>query len=673
MKLSSSMKRTTMFVFFLFLAAMICVSPALAADPAAAGGKIVGDVKISWPDYFMLIGYFVLMLGIGAYFYRFMRGMKVYFTGGNQIPWWLSGVSFYMSSFSAYGFVIFSGMCFRYGWVGVTIFWVTVPATIFSAMLFASRWRRARIDSPVEFLESRYSALVRQLFVWTGVPVGIVDDSLKLIATGTIVHVGMGFSIETSVVACGIIMVTYTFMGGLWAVTVTDFVQFVILAVAVVVVFPLAIAKAGGFSEMVENSPAGFFQPVTEQYNWVYILLLVGLYSVAYSSTHWHLIQKYFCVATERDARKVGWLVVVLNIIGPPLILVPAIASRQFLPESIIDKEVYPRLCAALLPVGMLGLIIAAMFSATMANLSSHFNVRASVLTNDVYRRLVRPHATEKELVVAGRAMTALVGGLTIILAYSMAQFGAPKLFDIMVTLFGAAVAPLGIPMLVGLVSRRVNNFSATAGVVGGLAVSIILVTWMDPKGFEWLGLHWERATVIFAVSTATVLLLMYGFSAIQPTLAALVGGLVVSIVFFLVLPERFEWLGIQWQRGILAYIHGGLAVLALRYSFSAIRPMGVQEAQRVALFHKRLDAPIGELPEDRVGGEAEGQPEGAISPFRIVGICVACIGVMMLCIQPFIHERLPQVLNVILGLVLVAIGWTMTWLSKRASRRDAA
>ena len=52
------------------------------------------------PDYVMLAGYFVLMLGIGLYFYRFMRGIKVYFTGGNKIPWWLSGVSFYMSSFT---------------------------------------------------------------------------------------------------------------------------------------------------------------------------------------------------------------------------------------------------------------------------------------------------------------------------------------------------------------------------------------------------------------------------------------------------------------------------------------------------------------------------------------------------------------------------------------------
>jgi solute:Na+ symporter, SSS family len=565
---------------------------------------------IQGPDYVMLVGYFVLMLGIGAYFYRFMRGMKVYFTGGNQIPWWLAGVSFYMSSFSAYGFVVFSGLCFRYGWVGVTIFWCAVPATLFSTMFFAIRWRRARIDSPVEFLEARYSALVRQLFAWTGLPVGIIDDSLKLIATGTIVHVGMGLDIETSIVVCGLIMVAYTFMGGLWAVAVTDFVQFVILSVAVLVVFPLAIVKVGGFGGLANNSPHGFFALVNGPYNWLYILLMVGIYIIAYSSTNWHLIQKFFCVAAEPDAKKVGWLVVALNIIGPPLILTPAIAARQFLPVDMIDKEVYPRLCAALLPVGMLGLVIAAMFSATMANLSSHFNVRASVLTNDVYRRLFRPNASEKELVVTGRAMTAAVGGLTILVALLFANASAPELFTIMVTLFGGAVAPLGIPMLLGIVSRRISTLAATAGVVGGLALSIALIFLLPDSGDLW-GIHWERATIVFAFSAAAVLVLMYGLS--------------------------------------------------------AIRPIAGAEKQRVALFHKRLDTPIGGLPEDNL---PEGGREAAVSPFGIVGLCVTCIGVLMLCVQPFIGEALPKILNVMLGLVLVSIGGSMSWLSRRARQQ---
>jgi SSS family solute:Na+ symporter len=565
--------------------------------------------SIQGPDYVLLIGYFVLMLGIGLFFYRHMKGMKVFFSGGNKIPWWLSGVSFYMSSFSAYAFVIYSGLCFKLGYVGVTLFWVMIPATIISVTFFATKWRRARIDSPTEFLESRYSALVRQLFVWTGLPVGIIDDSLKLIATGTIVHVGMGFSLQTSIIACGVIMLAYTFMGGLWAVTVTDFVQFVILAVAVLALFPLSIAKAGGFHALASGVPDGFFSLTTEKYNWYYIALLVGLYAVAFSSTHWHLIQKYFCVPTEKDAKKVGWFVTILYVIGPPLFFMPALAARTFMPniEYLLahDKEIYPQLCAYLLPVGMLGLIIAAMFSATMGNLSSHFNVRASVLTNDVYRRLVRPHAGEKELVTAGRAMTIVVGGLTILMAVILASASAERLFKYMVNLFGGAVAPLGLPLLIGLVSRRVTPRSVALAVIVGVCMAPLLYIFL-PASMPILGINFEQEVIIFAVSF--------------------------------------------------------LMVMAITFGWSALQPMTVAEAERAEVFHRRLETPIGGLPEDQ-GVE---QREEAFSPFRVVGICVMCIGALMLCVQPWIHERLLVILNVVLACVLVAIGALMYWASAR-------
>ena len=570
---------------------------------------------IRGPDYVMLVGYFILMLCIGLYFYRFMRGMKAYFTGDNKIPWWLAGVSFYMSSCSAYGFVIYSGLCFKFGLVGVTLFWVMIPATIVSVTFFAARWRRARIDSPVEFLESRYSALVRQMFVWTGLPVGIVDDSLKLIATGTIVHVGMGVDLQTSIITCGLIMLAYTFMGGLWAVTVTDFVQFVILAAAVLVLFPLSIAKAGGFQSLVDHAPPDFFKLTTENYNWYYIALLVGLYAVAFSSTHWHLIQKYFCVPDEKDAKKVGWLVTALYVVGPPLFFMPAIAARSFMPNVDYllahDSEVYPQLCAYLLPVGMLGLIIAAMFSATMGNLSSHFNVRASVLTNDVYRRLCRPLAGEKELVAAGRGMTILVGGLTILMAIAMADASAEKLFKYMVSLFGGAVAPLGLPMLVGLISRRVTSQSVVAAVVVGVVLAPILYTIL-PESVTILNIVFEREIVIFTISFVCITVIMFGLSTV-------------------------------W-------------------------PMTSMESQRTELFHRRLETPIGGLIEDR----AVKQHEEAFSPFRVVGISVLCLGVLMLGVQPFIDERLPKVLNVMLGLILLVIGLAMTWHSNRSTRDSA-
>ncbi|MDQ1256521.1 MAG: solute:Na+ symporter, family, partial [Candidatus Hydrogenedentes bacterium] len=343
------------------------------------------------PDYIMLGGYFVVMLAIGLYFYRHMRGMKDYFTGRNSIPWWLSGVSFYMSSFSVAAFVFYPSLCYQYGWVGVTMLWVAVPATLFSVIFFAKKWRRARIDSPVEYIETRYSPVLRQLFAWQGVPVKIVDDGIKLFATGKFISVCSGLSLAESILGAGSIMLLYTFMGGVWAVSVTDFVQFVVLTAGILVILPLSIAEAGGLTAIFDNSPEGFFNLTCPEFGWTYVIPVVFLYALAWSSINWSLIQRYYCVPAEKDAMKVGWLVVALYIVGPPLMFFPALAAPQFLPQLADAGDVYPALCTTLLPAGMLGLVIAAMFAATMSTLSGDYNVCASVLTNDVYRRLIRP------------------------------------------------------------------------------------------------------------------------------------------------------------------------------------------------------------------------------------------------------------------------------------------
>jgi SSS family transporter len=561
------------------------------------------------PDYFILAGYFVLMLGIGAYFYRFMRGMKDYFSGGNRIPWWLSGVSFYMTSFSAYAFITYSALAYSYGWVGVTLLWLSMPATIVSVTFFAKRWRRARIDSPVEYLETRYSPTVRQLFAWHGVPVRVFDDSLKLIAVGTFVSVGLGLPMRASMLLSGGIMLAYTLMGGLWAVAVTDFVQFIVLSSAILILLPLAIIRAGGPAAILQNSPPGFFHLTSPQYNWVYICSNLMLASLCFSALHWQLVQRYYCVPTERDAQKVGWLVVVLYFIGPPMMFLPALAARQFVSGLARDTDIYPTLCAHLLAPGMLGLMIAAMFSSTMSALSGDYNVCANVLTTDVYRRLLRPQASQRELVLAGRFMTVLVGSLSISLALLMAGGGSERLFRNMVKLFSTAAAPVAIPMLLGLTWPRATN----RGVLTGFAT-----------------------------------------------------GLVTGLTLLWCLPNQFTFLELQWKKENLILVSTVLATTIPAVAVSLMQRLSEADQKRIAAFHERLTMPIGSLPGDVPPSPVASEPR--MSPFRIVGFCILMIGAMMLVVTPWVAEGVQRGLNLgLAGLLLVSGAFL-----KRSSRTTA-
>ncbi len=432
-------------------------------------------LTLALADYVIIAGFFVVMLAIGLYYSGKMRNLQDYFSGSQKIPWWLSSISFYMSSFSAFTFVSYSALAYQYGWVAVTMYWVTVPAALLSAYFFATRWRRAANTSPLEYIEERFGPALRQGLAWLGIPVKMIDDGLKLYAIGTLVSAGLDFPLSWGVLLSGGIMLTYTFLGGLWAVIITDFVQFVVMILAVAVLVPLSLMKIGGVTGFLENIPSGFFALTTPKYNWIYLFSFFVIIALNYS-TSWSLVQKYYSVRRDAEARKVGYLVAALNIIGPPLFFFPAMAARIYLPDLANANEVYSLLCRTLLPLGMTGMLIAAMFSATMSMISSDYNSVASVLTNDVYRRFRGARQTDASLLLVARLCTLAVGLASILIAWVvMKNPGQGDLFQLMVRLFSIFLPPVALPMLAGLITRRISNAGGLAGLLLGMLTGLLV------------------------------------------------------------------------------------------------------------------------------------------------------------------------------------------------------
>jgi SSS family transporter len=469
-------------------------------------------------DHIVIFGYFALLTLIGLYFWKRMKQAKDFFTGGNRIPWWLAGISFYLTGFSAFTFVAYSEMAYRYGFVAVTLAWSSAAAMLAGTLFLAARWRRARIISPIEFLEARYSKQIRQALAWTGLPLKVIDDGLKIYATGVFVSVGMGYDLKTSIVASGAVMLLYTFMGGLWAVVVTDFVQFIILTLGVVALFPLVFAE-GGMSALSQGEQSGFLAPAPAPFSPLYVFAFYLLILLSYNG-NWAFAQKFYSVRDEREARKAGMLAVALKIIGPPLFILPAMAARSLMPELMTPPNspqyTYAALSLRYLPAGLMGLMIAAMFSATMSTLSGDYNVMASVITEDIYRRLFDKNASQKRLVVVGRLATLLVGALTIAIGVSLIGAASKGLFEVMVTVFGLFVGPMLIPMLLGLLVPRVTWRGAAAGIVTGFVCGLSLyfyktfaLTGRPGADPNWLRYDFEAITILtnFAVTLAAIAL----------------------------------------------------------------------------------------------------------------------------------------------------------------------
>ena len=425
-------------------------------------------------DYVLVIGFFVVMLVIGIYFAGRMRDMKDYFAGGKQVPWWLSSVSYWMSSFSAFAFVALSAMAYKHGFVAVTMWWMIAVLTILTGHLVAARWRRVATTSPLEFVEQRYGVVMRQGLSYLGGVLIVLDDATKIVAIGMVVSVSLGFPTMGAILACGLIMLTYTLLGGLWAVLITDMVQFVVMLTAVIVLVPLAFSRVGGVAGLVEKLPEDAWALTGGKYTLTYLAVL-GFIQLLNLSTRWSLVQRFYAVPSDADARKVCYLAAVLFFVVAPVLLFPAIAASIFLPGVEDPDRIYGLLCRELLPVGMLGMLVAAIFSATMSSLSSDYNAVASVVTNDVYKRLVVRSASDRHYVAAGRAFTLIVGLVTVGIALAMAKLAeGTLLFDVMVVILSLLGPSTMIPVFAGLLSRRVSGAGAMCGMMTGVVFSLV-------------------------------------------------------------------------------------------------------------------------------------------------------------------------------------------------------
>jgi len=206
-------------------------------------------------------------------------------------------------------------------------------------------------------------------------------------------------------------------------------------------------------------------------YGWLYVLSFLVLSTLSISG-NWSLIQKFYAARSDKDAIRLGWFATIIFILLPPIWITTGMLARGYLGVAQDPQSVYAELSVALLPPGMLGLLVAALFAATMSVLSSGYNVMSAVLTLDVYRRILRPKAEHRELVFVGRALTALIALIVLAIALLVTYFRW-TIFDTMVAAFGFFLPPTVIPMLAGLWSSKLSTTGVLAGFVTGITTGL--------------------------------------------------------------------------------------------------------------------------------------------------------------------------------------------------------
>ncbi len=411
-------------------------------------------------DAFTLVLYVAGLFIISTLASKRNTNQKEMFSANRSSPWWASGLSGFMTVFSANTFVVWGGIAYQLGMVAVAINLTYGVAAMLIGYFIAGHWNKMGVDTPAEYVTLRFGKAGLHFFTWTvllkrilGVAGSLYALAILLTAVNADGSAIIPLSLNTAIILFGIIVILYTMQGGLWAVLMTDVLQFIVLTVVVFVASILMITDLGSFASFKDNTPDGFLNLTNGDYTWFFLLGWTTINFFTFGA-EWAFVQRHIAVKSPKDARKSTYLFGVMYLVTPLFWMLPPLLYRAQV-QGANKEAAYILATQSVLPAGLLGLMVAALFSATASMVSSQLNVFAGVLTNDFYRPILNPKANDKKLVAVGRCFTAIIGILLIVMAILIPAMGGAE--KVIITINSLLVVPLFAPTLWGVFSKKIG------------------------------------------------------------------------------------------------------------------------------------------------------------------------------------------------------------------------
>ncbi|MDB4767000.1 transporter, partial [bacterium] len=295
----------------------------------------------------------------------------------------------------------------------------------------------------------------------------------------------------------GVVVVFMATVGGAWAVVASDFLQVLTLMPITMVAAYLAIKHTGGVENFLDKLPAQNFDWTLVGRSRILWLWVIAVFiQKIVSSNNMLDSSRYLCAKNSSHARKAALLGAVLNLVGPMIWFIPPMAaSIVFTDLNVIFPKLggkafegaYVAMAIETMPQGMIGILLCGIFAATMSSMDSGLNRNAGIFIKNFYFPVLRKDASDAELLLAGRIVTLLLGVLVVMAAMTFSTLKDIPIFDLVLQ-FGSLVAlPYSIPLVLGLLVKRVPPWSAWTTVLIGFAVSLTIKRFIDPELFRQL------------------------------------------------------------------------------------------------------------------------------------------------------------------------------------------
>ncbi len=509
-------------------------------------------MNLSMLDWGIIFAFFAVTLFIGLYASRGAgKSYSEFFLSGRDMSWWLLGVSMVATTFSADTPNLVTDLVRTHGVAGNWSWWAFLLTGMLTVFVYARLWRRSGVLTDLEFYELRYSgkpaAFLRGFrAIYLGVFFNVMIMATVSLAAIKIGAVMLDLEPVETLLITSIITVIYTSIGGLKGVVLTDFFQFVLAMIGMVVaaVYIVNLPEVGGLSKMLAHpNVAGklnFLPDFSDSKQLIPLFLMplaVQWWSVWYPGAEpgggGYIAQRMLSAKDEKNAvtatlffniahyalRPWPWILIALA----SLIVFPDIASLQaafpHLDPKVVKNDLAFSAMLNLLPAGLIGLLIAALLSAFMSTISTHLNWGSSYVVNDFYKRFLRPDAPQNELVNVGRISTVVLMIMAALLALALEN--ALQAFNILLQI-GAGT---GLIFILRWFWWRVNAYSEITAMVVSFMLALYFELGMEnplPEHIKLLAgvgittLAWVAVTFLTAPSSQETMLRF--FKLIQPS-----------------------------------------------------------------------------------------------------------------------------------------------------------
>ncbi len=475
----------------------------------------------------MIILYFIAMLIIGIVVARKIKGSEDFLAGGRRMPAWLVTATLFATWWGGGTVLGGSGAAFWDGFHGVM--WDPYGAgltLVLAGLLFMKIVHDAKVNTVAQFFSCRYGSWAAS---WSGllmIPTYCLWAAVQLVAIGKIFENIFGWPYSLTILIGTAIILLYTLMGGIVAVAWTDFFQVIIVVLGLIIILPLGIKMAGGWSEVVRETPKELFAFLPKEGSmftpdlggWLWYLsawIGVGLGSLVCPD----LYQRAIIAKSGKDAQigavTSGVAYWILGVI--PVYL--AFVAITFINKGIFSAEIATAisedseqvilyLTRTVLPPALAAIFIASLLAAVMSSADSAIFAPGAILAHDIYKpiyeKTTKKTMDDKQLMLSTRVSVALIAGIALIIG-----FFYDNMYDLLIVSFEMLFHLLFFPMILGVYWKKANAPGAVAAMITGLVVScgwfIIAGTlFPEPEWLSVLGPGTLSGVVMVVVSLAT-------------------------------------------------------------------------------------------------------------------------------------------------------------------------